>query len=115
MGLDFIRKAAKSFRKGLDQSRVELGTPDLFTRKPECEPRAYAATIHANSKLSPGEELGVRFHGDKIVAQRGTDIVAAFDSPPRELVEALRESYGEAWGTVTQVYDLADTAEITVC
>lgn len=115
MGLDFVRMAAKSFRKGLDQSRIDLGTPDLFTRKPDCEPRAYAATIQANRKLSPGEELGVRFQNGKIVAQRGTDIVAEFDSPPKELVEALQESYGEACGTVTEVYEIADTVEITVC
>lgn len=115
MGLDFIRKAAKSFHKGLDQSRIDLGTPDLFTRKPDCEPRAYAATIRANRKLSSGEDLSVRFQGGKIVAQRGMDTVAEFESPPAELVKALKESWGEACGTVTEVYDIADTAEITVC
>ena len=115
MGLDFIRKAAKSFHKGLDQSRVDLGTPDLLTRRPHREPRAYAATIEAKRKLSPGEELCVLLHGDKIVAQRGMDIVAEFDSPPAELVEALEESFGEACGTVREVYEIADTAEITVC
>lgn len=115
MGLDFIRKAAKSFHKGLDQSRIDLGTPDLFTRQPDCEPRAYAATVRDDRKLSPGEDLSVRFHGGKVVAQRGMDVVAEFDSPPAELVEALKESYGEACGTVTEVYDIADTAEIAVC
>ena len=115
MGLDFIRKAAKPFRKGLDKSRIDLGTPDLFTRKPDCEPRAYAVTILENRHLSPGDELAVRFEGGKIVAQRGTDIVAAFDSPPEELVEALNESYGEACGTVIEVYEIADAAEVTVC
>ena len=115
MGLDFLRKTAKSFRKGLDQSRIDLSTPDLFTPKPDCEPRAYAATIQANRKLSLGDELGVRFQGDRIVARRGMDIVAVLDSPPVELVEALQEAHGEAWGTVTAVYDIADTAEITVC
>ena len=45
MGLDFIRKAAKSFHKRLDQSRIDLLTPHLFTQQPSCEPRAYAATI----------------------------------------------------------------------
>lgn len=115
MGLDFIRKAAKSFHKGLDQSRIDLGTPDLFTRRPDCEPRAYAATIRANRTLKPGEDLSVRFQGGKIVAQRGMDIVAEFDSPPAELVEALEESYGEACGTVREIYGIADTAEITVC
>lgn len=115
MGLDFIRKAARPFRKGLDKSRIELGTPDLFTRKPDCEPRAYAVTIRRPMRLSRGEELGVRFQGNKVIAQRGTDIVAEFDSPPEELVDALRESYGEACGTVTEIYEIADTAEVTVC
>lgn len=115
MGLDFIRKAAKPFRKALDQSRIDLGTPDLFSRNPECAPRAYAARIRPNRKLNPGDELGVRFQADRIVAQRGADIVAEFDSPPRELVEALKASHGEACGTVTEVYEVADTAEITVC
>lgn len=115
MGLDFIRKAAKSFHKGLDQSRIDLGTPDFFTRKPDCEPRGYAVTIRANRKLRPGEDFSVRLQDGKIVAQRGMDIVAEFDSPPAELDEALKESWGEACGTVTEVYDIADTAEITVC
>ena len=37
MGIDFIRKAAKSFRKGLDRRRIELATPNLFTQKPKQE------------------------------------------------------------------------------
>lgn len=115
MGVDFIRKAAKSFHKGLDQSRIDLCTPDLFTQRPDCEPRAYAASIRANRKLIPGEDLCVRFHDGKIVAQRGMDIVAEFDAPPAELVAALKESHGEACGTVQEVYEIADTAEITVC
>ena len=72
-------------------------------------------TIKGNRQLRAGEELGVRFQGAKIVAQRGTDIVAEFDSPPEELVEALQESYGEACGTVIEVYEIADAAEIIVC
>lgn len=115
MGLDFVRKAAKSFRKGLDQSRVDLGTPDLFTRKPDCEPRGYAATIRTNKNLTPGEELCIRFHDGKIVAQRGMDIVAEFVAPPTELVTALGNSYGEACGTVREIYEIAGTAEIAVC
>ena len=115
MGLDFIRKAAKSFHKGLDQSRIDLCTPGLFSHRPDREPRAYAARIRANRTLTPGEDLCVRFHHGMIVAQRGLDIVAIFDAPPPELVEALTESYGEACGTVRVVYEIAETAEISVC
>ena len=116
MGVDFIRKTAKSFHKGLDQSRIDLCTPGLFKQSPEREPRSYAANIRANQNLAPGEELCIRLHDDgKIVAQRGMDIVAVFDAPPMELVEAVKESWSEAYGTVREVYEIADTAEITVC
>ena len=115
MGLDFISKAAKSFHKGLDRSRIELGTPHLFTQRLDCEPRAYAARIRANARLSRGEDLCVRLQGGSVVAQRGMDIVAEFDAPPSELVDALKDSYGEACGTVQEVYEIADTVEISVC
>lgn len=61
MGLDFISKTKKSFRKGLDQSLVNLGTPDLFTREPNCQPRTYAGTVRTGTKLDLGEEVVVRF------------------------------------------------------
>ncbi|MCC7428688.1 MAG: hypothetical protein IT557_17485 [Alphaproteobacteria bacterium] len=115
MGVDFIRKAAKSFHKGLDRSRIDLGTPDLFTRLPDCEPRTYAATIRSNQKLNRGEDLCVRLDGAAVVAQRGMEIVAQFESPPAELIDALKDSHGEACGTVREIHEIADTAEITVC
>lgn len=115
MGLDFIRKAAKSFDKGLDQSLVELATPGLFTVQPDCRPRTYAAAICSGKELSCGEELNIRLSDGKVVAQKGIDTVAEIDSPPRDLVEALVKSYGVAQGKVQEVYEMADTAEIAVC
>jgi hypothetical protein len=115
MGLDFIRKVAKSFHKGLDQSRIDLSTPDLFTRQLNCEPRAYCATIHRGKKVHLGEELSIRLHEGEVVAQRGLDVVATVDRPPTELTNALKQSFGEACGSVREVHDMAGTAEITVC
>lgn len=115
MGLDFIRKAAKPFNKGLDQSLVELATPGLFTVQPDCQPRTYAATILGGKVLSCGEELNIRLSDGKVVAQRGIDTVAEIGSPPKDLVEALVKSYGVAQGTVQEVYEMADTAEVAVC
>lgn len=115
MGVDFIWKAAKSFHKGLDQSRIDLVTPGLFTRQPNREPRAYAAKIQRGYRLILGEEVSVSLHQGKILAQRCMDVVAEFDSPPAELFEALEESFGEACGTVVAVHDIADRAEIAVC
>src|SRR6202030_4505452 len=107
MGVDFIRRAARSFHKGLDRRRIELGTPNLFTQEPTSAPRTYAANVRNGETLAAGEKLGVRLDGERVLAMRGLDPVATFDSPPPELVKALSASHGEACGVVQQVHDMA--------
>ena len=115
MGIDFIRKAAPSFRKGLDRRRIELATPNLFTQEPTSAPRAYAAQLRGDKPLAVGEKLGVRLDGQNVLATRGLDLVAVFKSPTAELKSALSASFGEACGTVQAVHLAARIAEITVC
>lgn len=115
MGLDFIRKAAKSFHKGLDRHRILLGTPHLFTQHPYSAPRAYAATILNGKRIRTGDQLSVRLDGEQVLALRGLDHVATFDTPPAELKNALTSSFGEAFGTVQQVHSMAGMAEIYIC
>jgi hypothetical protein len=115
MGLDFIRRAAPSFRKGLDRMRVKLGTPTLFTQQPTTTPLAYAAQLRMDRTVEMGEKLGVRFDGHQILAMRGLDAVAVFQNPTAELRDALKASHGEACGIVQTVHAVARVAEITVC
>jgi len=115
MGLDYAEKRAKSYRKGLDNSRIELGTPGLFTQQPNCMPRAYAATVRSGQTLKPGDKVGVRLDGEQVVVLRGLDHVATFTNPTAELKTALVASYGEGCGIVQDSHAIACTAEITVC
>jgi hypothetical protein len=115
MGIDFIRKAAPSFRKGLDRRRIELATPHLFTQEPTSAPRAYAAQLRGDKTFAVGEKLGVRLNGQNVLALRGLDPVAIFKSPSADLKNALSASFGEACGTVQAVHAVARIAEITVC
>ena len=116
MGLDFIRNAARSFHMSLDKSRVDLGTPTLFTKEPESEARSYVASIRADTTLEVNETFCVRAIGPgAVVALRGLEPVADFADPPEELLDALRESYGEACGTTLRVHEVAGMAEIAVC
>ncbi|SRR5579883_2311984 len=116
MGLDFIRKAAPSYRKGLDRRRIELGTPSLFANQPTGAPRAYAASLRHGRDLLTGEEVCIRLNDEhQVVVLRGLDPVAEFTSPPPELIQALGESFGEAGGVVMEVHEIGRTAEISVC
>jgi hypothetical protein len=115
MGIEFVRKAAPSFRKGLDRMRIRLATPTLFTQQPECAPHAYAASLRNGETLTAGEKLGVRLDGQRVVATRGLSPVAVFKNPTSELMQALVASHGEACGLVQEVHVIAGVAEITVC
>lgn len=115
MGIDFIKKAAPSFRKGLDRRRIELATPTLFTQEPTAVPRAYAAHLRTDKPLAVGDKLGVRLDGQDVLAMHGLDLVAVFKSPTAELKSALLASFGEACGTVHAIHSVARIAEITVC
>ncbi len=115
MGIDFIRKAAPSFRKGLDRREIELATPNLFTQEPASAPRAYAAQLRSDKTLAVGDKLGVRLEGQNVLARRGLELVAVFKSPGVDLKNALSASFGEACGTVQAVHPVARIAEITVC
>ena len=115
MGVDFINRTKKSFRKGLDRSRTELATPTLFSRDPDQQPRSYKARIRCGRELCADEKVGVRLiEGNQVVAVDGLEVVAEVASPSDELVEALRESHGEACGTVLAVHEMAAVAEIEV-
>ena len=115
MGLDFIQKTSETFHKALDQSMLDLNTPNLFTQEPSCSPPAYTAAVVSHEDLRVNESLRIQVQEDTIVALKGIDVVAKFVAPPADLVKALRESYGEACGVVRDVYEMAKTAEITVC
>ena len=115
MGVDFINKTKKSFKKGLDRSRTELATPKLFSRDTHQQPRSYKARIRDNHVLRADEKVGVRLlEEDQVVAVDGLDVVAEMASPSDELIEALRQSHGEACGTVLVVHEMASVAEIEV-
>jgi hypothetical protein len=115
MGLDFIKKAARSFNKGLDKARAALGTPTLFRLQPGCVPQTYAVQLRANKTLQNGDKLGVRLDGENVLATRGFELVGVFKNPPPEVKAALSESHGEACGIVQTIHSIAGVAEITLC
>lgn len=115
MGIEFVKKAAPSFRKGLDRMRVALATPTLFTQHPACTPQVYAANLLNGYSPLVGEKLGVRLDGERVLILRGIDAVGAFRSPTPELIDALRASHNEGCGLIHEVHDIACIAEVSLC
>ena len=115
MGLDFLEKTNKSIRKKWDRVRVELGTADLFRRSPERAGCSAAYDMVANARLTAGEVLTVEASGTSLVARRGLNVVAQASAPPPQILQAIKDSYGIAKGTVEQVHEVAGVVEILSC
>lgn len=115
MGLEFIRKAAPTFKKSWDRHRVSLATPTLFTQQPTCVARTAAADLANNATLEKGDTVIVQLNGTTLVAMRGLSKVAYFIAPSPALVSAIQQSCGVARGTVEQINSIAGVVEISIC
>ncbi len=115
MGAEFIRKAAKGFQKSWDRRRVELATPDLFTRPASCAARTAEADIVGDARLRLGDAVTVQASENGLIAMRGLNVVARFHTPSADLVAAVRSACGVAKGIVEQIHPLSGVAEISVC
>lgn len=116
MGVDFMRKAAPSYRKGLDQRRIELATPTLFTQQPISASRVYAARLRAGETLDYGDQVCVRLNDlRQVLVLRGISVIGMFSNPPTDLVDALVRSHDEGCGIVEAFHGVASIAEIRVC
>ena len=114
MGLEFIRKAAPTFKKSWDRHRVSLATPTLFTQQPVCVARIAVADLASAATLEKGDTVTVQLNGTKLVAMRGLSEVAYFTAPSPALVSAVQQSCGVARGTVEQIHSIASVVEISI-
>jgi predicted RNA-binding protein with EMAP domain len=115
MGLDFIKKAAPSFRKMLDRRAIELRTPTLFNRDTPSITRLASADICNGTRFNSGDKLHLRILNNKLVAQRDNVVVAQFPAPPPEFLKQVQAGAGIGKGEVKTVHVLSQTAEIGFC
>jgi hypothetical protein len=115
MGAEFLKKTRATHAKSIDSGRVQLGTPDLFTRTPEEQPRCAVASVTGSSNLKTGETLIVEPKGAELIASRGNSEVACIKNPPADVMQAILSKGGVAKGEVQKVNKLSNTADIALC
>tara|TARA_Y100000813_G_scaffold197798_1_gene183935 strand:- start:3710 stop:4072 length:363 start_codon:yes stop_codon:yes gene_type:complete len=119
MGTDFADKVANSpsHKKCRDKARVELGTADLLTQ-PDHMTYAYRARALQQGNVLVGTDVVVCLEGahedPQLVALVEGRKVAEFISPPEQLINAVRESTGEAAGHVIRASNRTPIVEICV-
>jgi hypothetical protein len=114
MGVDFISGKAQSYKKAFDREAAALACPDLFRQQPAPEARQVQGDILPGQSVDLGETLTVRLIDGGMVAYRRDVVVAKFLSPPREVVQALRDACDVASATVEQVGLFGGTIRVSL-
>jgi len=115
MGVDFLRRVAKSFDRALDKQAVELRTPTLFTHGIKNSQRSALASLDGDISVNTGEQLFVRLLNAELVAQKGTLVVGVFRSPPDNFSDVVKQSGGICIGEVKTMHPFSRTAEVSLC
>lgn len=114
MGLDFIRRATKTFIKTWNRGASQLARPTLFTRYPECRTRSVIATLNEQVNIPNGVQLTVHAEAKRLVLVREIHRVGLVEIPPADLFKAIQESGGCANARITRVNPLSGTADVEI-
>jgi hypothetical protein len=115
MGLDFIRRAARTFTKSWSRGARDLAQPTLFTRYPECRTRTIIAQLDEGGvALSSGTQLAICSEGQQLLLVLGTARVGVVESPPADLFRAIQSAGGCALGSLASINPLSGTADVEI-
>ncbi len=114
MGLDFIRRAARTFKKSWSKGAASLAQPTLFTKYPECRSRSVVAAIHSGAQLEPNASYAVHVDGEALRIVKEVTPIATGVTPPPDLFAAVKGAGGCALGRITKINPLSGTANVEI-
>jgi hypothetical protein len=114
MGLDFLRRTAKSSSKAWDRGKANLSIPSLFTHHQDKQSRTVLADYDEDVQLSSGEALTLHWQDQKMFVVRENTRVGWVENPPPDIVAKVRDVGGCALGQVQTVNQLSRTADVEI-
>jgi hypothetical protein len=114
MGLDFLRRTAKTSAKAWDRGKADLSIPSLFTQQPERQTRTVLADYDEGVQLSSGEALTLHLQDKNMLVVRENTRVGEVGNPPPDIVAAIRDAGGCALGQVQHVNQLSRTVDVEI-
>lgn len=115
MGLDFIKKCAKSFAKSWDRGKSELAAPNLFRHDPVLAARTYYANLKPGTNAPSGHEFLLRVVGNDLCLYEGPTSVGSIKDTPPSLVAAIKSEGCEvAVAKVVCVHEFSGAVDVSV-
>lgn len=115
MGVDFLYRVRKYFKRRWDRGRNDLCQPTLFTKTPSQRPRKVLLTAFDNGAVPEGDTIVLRASGQALVAySKQNTPLGNCAEPPAELLAKILESGGAAVGTICKVHPLSSRFDVEV-
>lgn len=114
MGLDFLRRTAKSSRKAWDHGKQELSNSTLFSGQPPCQTRTVLAEADDGTNPCVGETVTLHISDQDMLLVREKTPIGKVPSPPSDLVTGMRDAGGCALGHIRQVNHLSGTVDVEI-
>jgi len=115
MGLDFLRKCAKPFKRSWSRGLGRLATPDLFAGQPISERRTWCARANDGHALHEGDQHILRVDGPNVDVYAGQMRVAVIENASRSVLDRIvGTGCGFALGKVERVHVLSGTADVSI-
>ena len=112
MGVEFLKKVKKTIVKSIDNGRVRLATPHLFTQQPDQKPRTLVATLRNGSLVASGDQLVAELSGGTLNLCRGATILGPIENPTSETISKISQTGGVALATVARVHALSGKVDV---
>jgi hypothetical protein len=114
MGLDFLRRTAKSSSKAWDRGKVDLSIPSLFGQQPERQTRTVLADCDDGVQVSSGEALTLHWQDQNMLVVRENTRIGEVKNPPPDIVAKIRDAGGCALGQVQTFNQLSRTVDVEI-
>lgn len=115
MGMDFIQKAKRGFRKGWDRERTKLTLADLGFRGLPKKIRTISCKPFGSENFSEGQRYELNVEHGRIFAYLEGKTVAVCEYPPQSVLKVLIELGGKALGLFHKTREHSGLVEIEVC
>lgn len=114
MGLDFLRRTAKTSRKAWDRGKDDLSTPSLFSQQPQCQTRTVSADLDDGMQVAAGEPVTFYLDNNDVLLVREKTRIGKLGAPTPDVRDAIRNCGGLALGEITQFNPLSMTADVKI-
>jgi hypothetical protein len=113
MGLDFLDKTAKGFRRSCRKGFERLKSAYLFDPAVSPIQRSFLARTSDTTCFGPGQEVVLRADEGRITLYHDENPVGVCDAPPEAILQKIREA-GVALGQLEAIHQFSGSVDVIV-